>query len=149
MNAHFAITRELWAMFMHPSKTLSTNATSQSGMTGAGRVYVGQGPRPKGPVRQDEPIKPAGKSEPSREIVFQFDDESAKEVLLAGSFTDWDKEPIRMSRDDRGLWQATVRLPVGRHLYKFVVDGGWQDGPRASKHSPNSVDSGDSILEVF
>ncbi|RYZ00759.1 MAG: hypothetical protein EOO11_00310 [Chitinophagaceae bacterium] len=49
----------------------------------------------------------------------------AGNVLLAGSFTDWQRGALRMTRVDSG-WIATVRLGPGKYWYKFIVDGGWQ-----------------------
>jgi 1,4-alpha-glucan branching enzyme len=49
----------------------------------------------------------------------------AGNVQLAGSFTDWQRHALRMTRVDSG-WIATVRLAPGKHWYKFIVDGNWQ-----------------------
>ncbi|TCJ13139.1 hypothetical protein EPD60_13810 [Flaviaesturariibacter flavus] len=51
--------------------------------------------------------------------------QGARGVQLAGSFTDWQRHSIRMTKVDSG-WIATVRLPPGKYWYKFIVDGGWQ-----------------------
>ncbi|WP_345257676.1 glycogen-binding domain-containing protein [Flaviaesturariibacter amylovorans] len=49
----------------------------------------------------------------------------AGNVLLAGSFTDWQNGALRMQKVDSG-WIAQVRLAPGKYWYKFIVDGGWQ-----------------------
>lgn len=48
----------------------------------------------------------------------------AGKVLLAGSFTDWQKAALPMTRTDSG-WVLDVKLGPGKHLYKFISDGGW------------------------
>ncbi len=49
---------------------------------------------------------------------------SASEVLLAGSFTNWQQTPFPMQRTDSG-WIVKVKLAPGKHWYKFVIDGDW------------------------
>jgi hypothetical protein len=44
--------------------------------------------------------------------------------------------------------QTTVLLPPGRYHYKFLVDGGWQDDPRAKERTPNPFGTCDSVLEI-
>ncbi len=71
----------------------------------------------------------------------------AERVVLVGSFNDWDPSATPLVRDiDGGLWVAELRLPTGRHLYAFVVDGNeWvldESAPVAPADefgSPNSV----------
>ncbi len=49
---------------------------------------------------------------------------NANAVMLAGSFTNWQQGAVPMTKTDSG-WIAYVKLPVGKHLYKFIVDGNW------------------------
>jgi hypothetical protein len=49
---------------------------------------------------------------------------NAHEVLLAGSFTDWQYGAYKMTRTDSG-WISTARLGPGKYWYKFIIDGGW------------------------
>lgn len=42
-------------------------------------------------------------------------------VALAGTFNDWQAEPLQDVGD--GLWWTVQRLPQGRHEYQFIVDG--------------------------
>lgn len=48
----------------------------------------------------------------------------ARQVLLAGSFTNWQFDALSMNRTDSG-WTLTVKLGPGKYWYKFIVDGGW------------------------
>jgi hypothetical protein len=48
----------------------------------------------------------------------------AGQVLLAGSFTDWQYGALPMTRTDSG-WIAVVPLHPGKYWYKFIIDGGW------------------------
>jgi 1,4-alpha-glucan branching enzyme len=69
-------------------------------------------------------------------------------VLLAGCFTNWDEAPIQMRHNGAGSWQTKVVLAPGRYHYKFLVDGNWQDDPRATARCPNPFGTCDSVLEI-
>lgn len=49
---------------------------------------------------------------------------SAKKVMLAGSFNNWEPGTLPMQRTDSG-WIAYVKLSPGKYWYKFIVDGNW------------------------
>lgn len=62
-------------------------------------------------------------------------------VFLAGTFNDWRTDATPMTKDDHGTWKANLKLPVGRHEFKFVVDGQWCCEPNcnASGECPKCV----------
>lgn len=50
----------------------------------------------------------------------------AEHVDLVGDFTEWEKQPIAMTRGrDRedGWWLAECRVPEGDHAFSYLVDG--------------------------
>lgn len=49
----------------------------------------------------------------------------AETVFLAGTFNNWQVNATALAKNETGSWKATLDLPVGRHEYKFVVDGEW------------------------
>lgn len=49
---------------------------------------------------------------------------NAEQVMLAGSFNNWDPGALAMQRTDSG-WIARVKLAPGKYWYKFIVDGNW------------------------
>jgi hypothetical protein len=55
---------------------------------------------------------------------FLRNNKDAKQVKLAGSFTNWEAGAFAMQAVDSG-WVATVNLPAGKHFYKFIIDGNW------------------------
>lgn len=83
-----------------------------------------------------------------QEVVFQIDNKDAKEVLLAGNFTEWEKAPIRMLNMGNGSWQSKINLAPGRYLYKFLVDGRWETDPKGRERSANPFGTADSVLVV-
>lgn len=48
----------------------------------------------------------------------------AKNVVLSGSFNNWDTEALPMKRVEEG-WTHSIHLSGGKHHYKFIVDGKW------------------------
>lgn len=72
----------------------------------------------------------------------------AKEVYVTGSFADWDPKSFPMQRDANGEWRATVRLPAGKHIYKFVVDGTWMADPAAIETEDDGYGGTNSVLRI-
>ncbi len=65
-------------------------------------------------------------------VRFELVAPEARTVAVAGSFTGWRTDALRMVRGDAGVWSVTVPLPVGEHRYEFVVDGSrWIPDPTA------------------
>jgi len=59
-----------------------------------------------------------------RTCTFTYRSKGAAEVLLAGSFTQWEENARTMEGPDGdGTWTATLTLPSGRHTYIFLRDG--------------------------
>jgi len=53
---------------------------------------------------------------------------NAKQVLLAGDFTNWETGALPMTRTDSG-WILPVKMMPGKYLYKFIADGNWITDP--------------------
>jgi len=83
-----------------------------------------------------------------REIQFRFEAPSAHEVLLAADFTNWDKEPVKLIKGGGGVWHTKLSLAPGKHLYRFLVDGVWQDDPHQTQRVPNPFGTANSVVEV-
>jgi 1,4-alpha-glucan branching enzyme len=49
---------------------------------------------------------------------------NAKNVILTGTFNNWDEHELLMKRTDSG-WQLEVPLRQSVYRYKFIVDGKW------------------------
>lgn len=60
-----------------------------------------------------------------RDIEFTYFAPKAKKVSLAGKFNAWNTSSVPMKKSKDGTWRATVKLPPGKHEYKFFVDGVW------------------------
>lgn len=53
---------------------------------------------------------------------------NARRVVLTGSFNEWSKDQLQMTRTVSG-WRCEFKLPGGKHHYKFIVDGNWITDP--------------------
>ena len=79
----------------------------------------------------------------------------AKAVFLAGMFNGWKPDATPMVKGSEGEWSVNMKLPPGRHEFKFVVDGQWCcepgcEGPHhgCPKCVPNSCGTMNRVIEV-
>lgn len=84
----------------------------------------------------------------SKKESFTYSAPNAQSVQLAGSFTDWDKQPIAMRKQKDGTWKAEVALAPGEYEYRFLVDGEWRDDENCSLRRPNSFGGENCVREV-
>jgi len=80
--------------------------------------------------------------------VFSIHAPEAATVLLAGSFTHWQKEALPMKKSKQGNWTITVPLAPGTYQYRFIVDGQWQDDPACTLRVANAFGSHDNVRSV-
>ncbi len=100
-------------------------------------------------VRQAE----AGRTAPHRPatlqpVWFEYFNDAAREVTIAGSFNRWDMSNMRMVRLTGGRWLRVMFLPPGRFEYLFVVDGRCVADPRATESVPNVFGCVNSVVSV-
>jgi hypothetical protein len=96
-------------------------------------------PRPRLSVSESAPnagailASRAPDASANRLVQFVFRAPTARRVSLVGDFTGWDPHLAAMTRDAAsGLWNVTLALPPGRHVYAFLVDDSlWVRDPRA------------------
>jgi 1,4-alpha-glucan branching enzyme len=73
--------------------------------------------------------------------------ENAKRVVIAGDFNKWNPESFVMHREGNE-WVFPAHLSVGKHLYKFIVDGTWIIDPNNKLWEQNEYGTGNSILWI-
>jgi 5'-AMP-activated protein kinase regulatory beta subunit len=84
-----------------------------------------------------------------RRVTFRFEAGPESDVCLAGSFNNWNPYTHRLSRQNGNRkYTTTLLLPVGRHEYKFIVDGEWQCDPACADLAPNEHGTLNSVIEV-
>ena len=92
-------------------------------------------------------VVPAGDATSEVDVVrFELSAPTASKVMLVGSFNRWNPVATPLERDPAtGRWMVALRLPAGRHVYAFVVDGDVTADPAAPRAAdadfgtPNSV----------
>lgn len=83
----------------------------------------------------------------SHEFVFLGD---ADRVSVAGSFNGWSAQASPMKRGTDGIWRRREQLPIGRHTYKFVLNGSnWVVDPMNSRKIDDGAGNTNSLLEIF
>ena len=70
---------------------------------------------------------------------------NANEVILTGSFVNWNEHKIKMKKTDSG-WVSILKLPAGKHHYKFIVDGQWLVDPN---NTVKEYDDSGNINSVY
>ncbi len=71
--------------------------------------------------------------------------QQAKAVYLAGGFNSFSPDKLLMKKTEEG-WECNVHLSIGKHLYKFVVDGEWIRDPENPLWEDNEFHTGDSVI---
>lgn len=71
----------------------------------------------------------------------------AKSVYLAGDFNKWSPNAFPMKKEGKE-WVFPVHLSVGKHLYKFIVDGKWIIDPANKLWEQNEYGTGNSVLWI-
>ena len=89
----------------------------------------------------------AGKPAPQK-ITFSYFAPQAGSVFVAGDFTRWEASPIRLVREQSGVWKTTVALQPGKYEYRLLVDGQWQNDPSCPELQPNEFGSANCVLSV-
>ncbi len=79
---------------------------------------------------------------------FRYVNPDARQVLLAGDFTDWQNGAIPMKSGGNGLWTATVKMSPGAHHYLFIVDRAWCEDPECGLRTPNPYGGLNMVRQV-
>jgi 1,4-alpha-glucan branching enzyme len=85
--------------------------------------------------------------QPSR-VVLEIVSPDAKQVLVAGSFNEWNPERTPLVAASNGRWTGNLKLGPGQHEYLFVVDGQWLPDPNARESVENPFGGRNSVLKV-
>ena len=101
-------------------------------------------------TKEEKMITPPldNKSLKQKPIPFAFTAPAARQVILAGDFNHWDPKATPMRKGADGVWRLSVALKPGRHEYRFIADGVWQDDPSAQQRTPNAMGSENCVKTV-
>ena len=83
-----------------------------------------------------------------RTIAFTLNAPDAKEVMISGDFTNWERASLRRMNPKDKIWRKELTLKPGRYEYKFLVDGNWIVDPNNHNRTWNNYGSENSVIEV-
>jgi len=140
---------------MKKSASLEQNRVRQPRAGGVGKASaptVATAKRVKlSPAGQREPIGLLEERFPNSEahaVSFEYFNPAAREVLVAGSFNDWQPRATPMTKQRGGKWSTELLLKPGHYEYRFVVDGQWQDDPIAARFVASPFGGLNCVVEV-
>ncbi len=84
----------------------------------------------------------------SKTVDFKFHAPKAKKVGLGGSFNNWSADKNPLKKGASGTWTTSLKLPAGRHEYRYWVDGEWLNSQEPAECVPNSFGSWNCIVDV-
>ena len=70
---------------------------------------------------------------------------NAKQVIVAGDFNQFNPEMLVMKKEG-DAWVMPVHLTLGKHIYKYIVDGEWIIDPGNRFWEQNEYGTGNSVL---
>jgi len=89
------------------------------------------------------------KSKPAQQDVeFTYYAPNAKKACLAGKFNSWNTKSLPMKKDNNGTWRVKVKLPPGKHEYKYFVDNAWCETVPGAEMIQNAFGSSDYVMDV-
>jgi len=150
--------RRRWSISVAPLTGLA--AASLLVALGAGLMYVAMSSRAgagasqraahAGPSTASPQLASRTPTVTDREVVrFELSAPRASRVALVGSFNEWNPVATPLSRDPAsGKWVVSLRLPPGRHVYAFVVDGDVTADPSAPRAADDDFGSPNSVVLV-
>jgi 1,4-alpha-glucan branching enzyme len=81
-------------------------------------------------------------------VGFSFRAPQAERVSIAGDFNGWDSTAHLMKKDKEGVWKIDIALPPGTYLYRFFVDGEWQNDPLCATFVQNPFGTLNCVVKV-
>ncbi len=89
-----------------------------------------------------------GKPGNGKKVDFKVKANPESMVYIVGTFNQWDSAANPMEHDGDGWHLASLTLPIGRHEYKFLVDGAWCLDPECAECIPNPFGSHNHVIEI-
>lgn len=84
----------------------------------------------------------------TQNVTFEYFAPYALTVTVAGTFNNWAMERNPLRKDASGKWKLNLDLPLGRHEYRYVVDGEWKNEQRPIDANPNPFGGYNNVLSL-
>jgi len=95
-----------------------------------------------------ESISRQHKSEAMHEVELAFHAPEAKTVCIAGKFNAWDTSSTPLKKGSDGTWRIKLKLPPGKHEYRYFVDGAWASDQKCQELVPNPFGTNNCVISV-
>jgi hypothetical protein len=87
--------------------------------------------------------------EVQRVVTLRYQDPSAYSVAVVGSFNGWSPTGSSMRKRKGGKWEISLHLPIGRHVYRFLINNSEQVlDPLCPQQEPDGYGGRNSVLYV-
>ncbi len=93
-------------------------------------------------------MAPSKKKSKKQNKTFSLNADKAAHVALVGDFNNWSQTSHPMKKNKNGVWEISMQINLGRHEYKFLVDGHWQGDPQNEQICRNCFGTDNNILMV-
>lgn len=90
----------------------------------------------------------ATKQGASKDVTFSFYAPLAKEVLVGGTFNEWNPSKGRLKKSTDGTWKGIFSLKPGRYEYRYRIDGRWENDQGRVPTVANPFGSANNVIEV-
>jgi len=81
---------------------------------------------------------------------FQVSADPGSDVFVTGTFNNWNPFQCRMlDESGTGIFRIALKLPPGRHEYKFVVNGEWRSDPNYPDWVVNEHGTLNSVIIAY
>ena len=144
-----ALAREAVAVRRNPARVMRSLAALAAAVA-VGFVLGRLGAPGRDPSVSAPPATDTRVAEGASVVQFVLVAPQASRVSVVGDFNGWDAQATPMDRAEGGtMWVAHVRVPAGRHVYAFVMDGErWVSDPLAPLAPANEFGFRNSVLVV-
>lgn len=97
--------------------------------------------------------KAYSEKKPECKVTFKLEKaytDSAKHVVLAGDFNNWDEQGTEMKQQKNGDFSVTITLKNGKeYQFKYLInDKDWVNDPKADKYVPNAFQGENSVVVI-
>jgi 1,4-alpha-glucan branching enzyme len=95
-----------------------------------------------------ESINKSNKTSTLQEVEFTLYAPGSKKVCIAGQFNDWNTKSMPMRKSKDGSWKFKMKLPGGKHEYRYFVDGEWAQDVSGAEMIPNQFGTSNCVVNV-
>ena len=84
-----------------------------------------------------------------KQVKFEFKGNPGSQVFVGGTFNGWKPKKAKLwDRKGDGVYTTRLLLALGKHEYKFIVDGTWSIDPTCSESNPDGHGGINSVVTV-